>query len=84
MLTNKCTDWQGHIQSAQAGFDGDFPNAANTQVALMLWILDQLTTVSIQSGIAGDESQEDVRVEQDSHGTYSSKPGIGASKSAPI
>ncbi len=48
------------------------------------WILCQLTAVSIQSGIAGDEPQEYLRIEQDSHGMYSSKPATGASKSAPI
>ena len=61
--------WRGwHCQSAEAGFDGDLPNAGNAQIPFVAWVLDQPPSVAIELRVSSDKPQEGVGIEQDLHG----------------
>ena len=63
MLRHQVREWEWHREPTQTDFDGHFPEAGDTEQPFVGAVLDELTCVEAEGGIAANKPKECVRIE---------------------
>ena len=70
VLRHQVRERERHHKPTQTDFDGHFPEAGDTEQPFVGAVLDELTCVEAEGGIAANKPKECVRIESQSHGAY--------------